>query len=82
MHKLAQTLFVLHETWHTTLLGKYYCVEVVRIENHCHMLQITCYVAILRVYKRFLHFCSLNSSNMAYFVRNLAHNTIWYILLC
>ena len=41
-HKVAQTSFVLHETWHTTLFGIYYCVEVVRIENHCHMLEITC----------------------------------------
>ena len=30
-HKVAQTWFVLHETWHTTLFGIYYCVEVVRI---------------------------------------------------
>ena len=41
-HNVAQTWFVLHETWHTTLLGIYYCVEVVKIENHSHMLQITC----------------------------------------
>ena len=39
-HKVAQTWFDLHETWHTTLLGIYYCVEVVWIENHCHMLEI------------------------------------------
>ena len=36
-HKVAQSLFVLHETWHTTLFGTYYCVEVVRIVNHRHM---------------------------------------------
>ena len=41
-HKVAQTWFVLHKTWNTTLFGIYYCVEVVRIENYCHMLQITC----------------------------------------
>ena len=29
VHKIAQTWFVLHETWHTTLFGIYYCVEVV-----------------------------------------------------
>ena len=39
---IAQTWDVLHETWHTTLFGMYYCVEVVRIENHCHMQAITC----------------------------------------
>ena len=41
-HKVDQTWFVLHETWHTTLFGIYYFVEVVRIENHRHMLEITC----------------------------------------
>ena len=41
-HIVAQTWFVLHETWHTTLFGIYYCVEVVRIENHSHILEITC----------------------------------------
>ena len=40
--KVAQTWFFLHETWHITLFGIYYCVEVVRIENHSHMLEITC----------------------------------------
>ena len=38
----AQTLFVLYETWHTTLFGLYYCVEVVRFENNSHVLEITC----------------------------------------
>ena len=41
-HKVAQTWFVLRETWHRTLFGIYCSVEVVRIENHCHMLEITC----------------------------------------
>ena len=41
-HKVAQTWFVLKETWHTTLFGIYYCVEMVRIENYSHMLEITC----------------------------------------
>ena len=40
--KVAETLFVLHETRHTILFGIYYCVEVFRIENHSHMLEITC----------------------------------------
>ena len=42
MHKVAETLFVLHETWHTTRFGIYYCVEVVIIVNHSHMLEIMC----------------------------------------
>ena len=41
-HKAAQTLFILHETWHTTLISIYYFVEVVRIENHSHIQEITC----------------------------------------
>ena len=53
-HKEAQTWFVLHETLHGTLFGIYYCLEVVRIENHNHMVEITCEVAILRVFKLFL----------------------------
>ena len=40
-HKVAQTWFVLHETWNTTLFGIYYCIYVVRIENQSHMLEIT-----------------------------------------
>ena len=40
--KAAQTWFVLYETWDTILFGIYYCVEVARIENHSHMLEITC----------------------------------------
>jgi len=30
------------ETWHTTQFGIYYCVDVVRIENNCHMFEIKC----------------------------------------
>ena len=41
-HKEAQTWFVSHETWHTKLFGIYYCVEVFRIENNNHMVEITC----------------------------------------
>ena len=41
-HKVAQTWFVLHETWHTSLFGIYYYVEVIIIENQSHMLEITC----------------------------------------
>ena len=41
-HKVTQTWFVLHETWHTTLFSRYYCIEAVRIENPSHMLEITC----------------------------------------
>ena len=32
----------MQETWHTTLFGIYYGVEVVRIENNCHMFEIKC----------------------------------------
>ena len=54
--KIVLTWFVLHETLHRTLFGIYFCVEVVRILNHNHMLEITCYVSILKVFNRFLNF--------------------------
>ena len=41
-HKVAQTLLVLHETWHTILFGKYYCLEVFRNEINSSILEITC----------------------------------------
>ena len=37
-NKVAQTWCVLQESRHTTLFGIQYYVEVVRIENHTHML--------------------------------------------
>ena len=30
-HKVIQTWFVWHKTWHTTLFGINYCVEMVRM---------------------------------------------------
>ena len=39
-HKVDQTWFNFHETWHTTLFGIYYCVEGVIIVNHSHVLEI------------------------------------------
>ena len=50
--KVAHCWFNLHETWHTTLFVIYYYVEVVRIEIHSHILELTCY---LRVFKLFWH---------------------------
>ena len=41
-HNVAQTLFVLQKTWHTTLFGIYYSVEEDRFVYHRHMLVITC----------------------------------------
>ena len=38
----SSNLVLLYETWHTTLFGIYYCVEVVRFEKDSHMLEITC----------------------------------------
>ena len=34
-------LWVLHETWHTTLYSRYYCIKAVRIENPSHVPEIT-----------------------------------------
>ena len=41
-HKVAQSLFVLRENWHSTQFVIYYYVVVVRIENNNHMIEITC----------------------------------------
>ena len=38
---IVQTWIVCHETSHTTLFGIDYSVEMVSIENNCHMLKIT-----------------------------------------
>ena len=35
--KVVQTWIILHETMHTILFDIYYCVEMVKIENNCHM---------------------------------------------
>ena len=40
-HIVAQTCFVLQQTWHTTQFGIYHCVEVVKIKNHSHMQENT-----------------------------------------
>ena len=42
LHKVVQTWFVWHETWHTTLFGIYYYFEMVIFENSSHVLEITC----------------------------------------
>ena len=39
-HKIVQTWLVLHVIWHRTLLGMYYCAEMVSILNHSHILNI------------------------------------------
>ena len=49
----------MHETWHTTLFGIYNCVEVVRIENNCHMLEIKGQVAFFNGFEWILPFSSV-----------------------
>ena len=39
-------MLVWQQTWHTTLFGIYYCVEMVRIENNSHLLDIKFKVVI------------------------------------
>ena len=46
VHKVAQIWFVLHETWHTTLLGINYCVEMVIMKILVICYKVTCYIAI------------------------------------
>ena len=71
-HIVAQTWFVLHETWRTILFVIYYCVGVVRIENHSHMLK-------LRLKLRFYEFLSF----FGFFAHKVAQNWLvfhetWY----
>ena len=40
----------MNETWHTQLFGIYKCVEVVRIDNSCHMLEIKGQVAVFNCF--------------------------------
>ena len=41
-HRVVKTWFVWDENWHMTLFRIYYCVEIFRIQNNSHMLEITC----------------------------------------
>ena len=41
-YNVVQNFFVCHETYDTTLIGIYCCVEIVTIENNSHMLETTC----------------------------------------
>ena len=80
-HNVAQTWFVLHETWQTTLFNVYYCVEVVRIENNNHMLNITCQVAILWVFKFF--FTLVHKVDQTwFFLHEIRHTTLFGIYYC
>ena len=83
--KVVENWFFSHESGHTTLFGICYCVEMVRIENDSHMLEITCYVATLRVLSFFGAFAQKldqtwytknDSLNLVYFAQKMAHNTL------
>ena len=78
---MVQTWFVWHETWHTTLFGKYYCVGMLRIENNCHMLDIARYVTFLRILKRFSHFLEQSSTTLVCLARNMAHYLVYIAVL-
>jgi hypothetical protein len=49
----------MNETWHTPLFDVYNCVDVFRIENNCHMLEIKGQVAFFNGF--FLRFLSLSN---------------------
>ena len=53
LHKVVPTWFFWNETWHTIQFVICYCVEMVRIENNRHMLEITSDVAFLRLFSVF-----------------------------
>ena len=47
LFKDFKTMFISHETRHTTRFGIYYFVEMVRFETNSHLLEITCEVVLL-----------------------------------
>ena len=71
----------MHETWHTTLFGTYYGVEMVRIQNNSHLLEITCYVVFLWVFKFFGTFA--HKVVQTWFVLHQTwHTTLFGIYYC
>ena len=55
-HKIVQIWFVLHETWCITQFGIYYCIEMARIKNNIHIIEITCQVGAFMIFKTFFVF--------------------------
>ena len=49
-NKVVQTWFIYHETWHTTLFGIPFCVELGRLKTDSHMLETTCKVTFLKFF--------------------------------
>ena len=78
-HKVAQTWFVLYETWYTTLFGIHNSVEVVRFENNSHMLEITCHVAMLCVFKLFGTFAHKVAEPWLFFLHETWQTTLFSI---
>ena len=66
-HKVVQTLFVSHETNSTTLFGINYWVELPRIKNNSHMLEITCYVVFFKFFLAFLELSWIKLFKLALF---------------
>ena len=55
---------------------------MVRIENHCQMLEITFKVAFLRFFKAILALCPLNSFKLAFFgVKFFTQHYLQYIIV-
>ena len=80
-HKVVQIWFVWHETWHTLQFIICYCVEMVRIENNRHTLEITCEVAFLRLFSIFGIFS--HKVVQTWFVwHETLHTTLFGIFYC
>ena len=60
---VVHTWFIWHKISNTILFDICYCAEMLNFEKNSHMLEITCKVAFLRLFKVFSNFLAKLSSN-------------------
>ena len=80
--KVVETWFVCHENWHKTLFGIFYCVEVVRIKNNSHMLEICVFEVSSRVFGTFLQKVleTWFVCNVTWHTILFGYNSTWFFL--
>ena len=77
-HKVAQTWFILHETWQSTLFGICCCVQVVRIVI-CKKLWVKLrFYAFLSVFDTFAH----KVAHTWFVLRETCHTTLFGLNYC
>ena len=76
---MVKTWSVLRETCHQTLLGVYYCVEMVKIGNNSHMLEFTFYVALLGFFLTIFDIFWHKIVQTLFVLRETLHTTLFVI---